>query len=466
MVKTIMGKKQYRLAVMALLMALCSGCGAGSAAAPADTQNVPQAEETAAGEEKAETAENTAEAETDTDTAKEQEEADTAEPSEASAELSDEEMKKIEEDLNSPKYNGFVASEFASPELIYWEQVFYVGAGLDTAAVDREEVMKAFMKEAGLEELDTDITFVGKGDVEAFVKSCTGMEYKDMKHPLNWMYLESYGVYCHAHGDTNFMKVEVLSGKREGDTLTIDYRFEPYEGEAPEDIKIFKLIANEGPDGYVFVSNLWAPEGGREAGIAAIYDEIIQKYATGVRDNWDSEKFDSNNLSSLAGLYTTTRGIEYDPMEKLGYAYHDIDSDGIEELFIGANSEGDTVESLFEVYSVRSGYLQRVLRADESSRYYLSNDETFYNEITQTPLRRLLVHQFAEDDYKFLADIDGVICDEEYDSKAPWFYSDENVWETDGAKPISEKEYNDYVEKAGKSYVALKYTPFSSVETK
>ena len=333
-----------------------------------------------------------------------------------------------------------------------------------TAAVDREEVMKAFMEEAGLEELDTDITFVGKDEVEAFVKSCTGMEYKDMKHPLNWMYLESYGVYCHAHGDTNFMKVEVLSGKREGDKLTIDYRFEPYEGEAPEDIKKFQLIVNEGPDGYVFVSNLWSPEGGREAGIAAIYDEIIQKYAAGIRDNWDSEKFDSNNLSALAGLYTTTRGIEYDPMEKLGYAYHDIDSDGIEELFIGANSEGDTVESVFEVYSVRSGYLQRVLRADESSRYYLSDDETFYNEITQTPLRRLLVHQFAEDDYKFLADIDGVICDEEYDSKAPWFYSDENVWDTDGAKPISEKAYNDYVGKAAKSYVALKYKPFSSVE--
>ena len=461
MLKTILGKKHYRLAVMALLMALCSGCGAGSAAAPGDAQVKPQAEETAASTDEAEEVENTAEEAADT--AEAQEEADS---SSTSSELSAEELKKIEEDLNSPKYNGFVVSEFASPELIYWEQVFYVGAGLDTAAVDREEVMKAFMKEAGLEELDTDITFVGKDEVEAFVKSCTGMEYKDMKHPLNWMYLESYGVYCHAHGDTNFMKVEVLSGKREGDRLTIDYRFEPYDGEAPEDIKNFRLTVNEGPDGYVFVSNLWAPEGGREAGIAALYDEIIQKYATGVRDNWDYEKFDSNNLSSLAGLYTTTRGIEFEPMEKLGYAYHDIDSDGIEELFIGANSEGDTVESLFEVYSVRSGYLQRILRADESSRYYLSNDETFYNEITQTPLRRLLVHQFAEDDYKFLADIDGVICDEEYDSKAPWFYSDENVWETDGAKPISEKEYNDYVEKAAKSYVALKYTPFSSVETK
>ncbi len=470
--KTTWKKLIVSVMVFILTMMILAGCGTGKGSEPAQAE--PEAKEEIAAEEKevekpveqpvAETA-----PEEEEKTATPEEEEETAAPEGEERELTETELKKIEEDLNTSAYNGFVVAEFASPKEIFWDEALYNGGGTDISEQETKKIEEAFLKITGDDELFCPVTAVRKTDLEDIVKKTTGLTYDVMEHPLTWMYLKDQDVYAFCHGDTNFMPVKLLSGSRKGNELSIDYKFAGFDGEDntnDTDAVIFNLKMTESPDGYVFISNLWNPPEGREAGIQKIYDEIIQKYARAVKEGWDMEKLQDNNMSYLCGLFANTRGADYDPMENMGYYYRDLDKDGIGELFIGANSNDEWIETVFEVYSVRAGDWTRILSAGERDEYFLADDDTFYNQGSDSAFSYALLHYKVEGSYKFLTPIDGIIYEERTGetAKGPWYYTKDGYWNTENAEPISEKEYSDYENKAQASYVRIEYTPFSTVE--
>ena len=122
--------------------------------------------------------------------------------------LTKDELKKIEEDFNDVEYNGFIVSEFETPEDIYWDEALYNGGGIDVSSIDEKEIEDAFMKENGWDELYTSLTYLPTEEVERFVEKTTGKSYSSMKHPLNWTEIRDKGVVAFAHGDTNFRPVK------------------------------------------------------------------------------------------------------------------------------------------------------------------------------------------------------------------------------------------------------------------
>ncbi|MCR5107418.1 MAG: hypothetical protein K6B28_04570, partial [Lachnospiraceae bacterium] len=98
------------------------------------------------------------------------------------------EIKVINKALNSPKYYGFLLSEYDEPKYIDWNEVFYIGAGLSevkrTASIE-----EAYLDETGNMEVIADLTILSADDIKDFVKKTTGLSYSKMRNPLDWVYL-------------------------------------------------------------------------------------------------------------------------------------------------------------------------------------------------------------------------------------------------------------------------------------
>ncbi|MCR5510306.1 MAG: hypothetical protein K6F54_05090 [Lachnospiraceae bacterium] len=366
-------------------------------------------------------------------------------------ELSRSEISEIEEDFNSLKYNGFLSTEFATPSDIWWDEVFYNGAGIESQTTDYAEVERSYLKKTGDPELFGDLDYISTADINDFVQETTGESYGSMKHKLDWLYLKDLDVYTHQHGDTNFRPIELSSGIV-NDGLYHVY----YEAPLGDDVadKRFEVVFDKNDDGYVFVSNLWAPECGREEGMEAIYDSLIEKYAKAVDARLDADGLRDENISSFC---TIEYNSDEDPMDVIGYYRDDLDGDGIDELLFGANHT-EYIMPVYEAYTIKDGSWNRLFMSYDDSVYYLAKDGTFYYQEHIVDEGDRLSHCEMQGAYKFVTAIDmvRVLYDGTYEYSTDYFWKD--------VQPISEKEYIEYIDDANDMYVNIKYTPLSTVD--
>ncbi|MBQ8947136.1 MAG: hypothetical protein IJ058_10025 [Lachnospiraceae bacterium] len=360
-------------------------------------------------------------------------------------ELTAAELSAFEEDFNSSRYNGFLVMEFKAPQEIWWDEVFYNGAGINTGKYDYDTVEKAYVEATGEDDLFGSLTYFTSEEMEKYVEDTTGLDYSSMKHPLEWEYLNDLDLYVLQHGDTNFSPIKFISGTVKGDRYSLKYSNEF----SSSDENVFEAVFDKTDTGYRMVSNLWAPETGREAGIKEIYDRIILKYVSAVSNRWDEEQLKSINISErCAGEYGSG-----DPLETIGYYFLDVDKDGIDELFFGANHTEP--EPIYEVYSILNGSWTREFMSYDETLYYLSDDDTFYVK-EKLDEGEQLVHMKLNGAYKFPRTIDTVrFADNMWQSSTDDFWKD--------IRDISQKEYDDYCANAESSFVNIKYTPLAEV---
>lgn len=106
------------------------------------------------------------------------------------------------------------------------------------------------------------------------------------------------------------------------------------------------------------------------------YAVVIGEYYTAIEQQWDSAALMENDLNyMIAGCYGE------DPLENIGYAITDIDSDGTPELLIGALAEDDFYGSMiFALYTLdHNGIHQLVFDSSERNRYYFAGEKRFAN---------------------------------------------------------------------------------------
>ena len=374
---------------------------------------------------------------------------DSEEADDPDRELIRSEISEIEEDFNSMKYNGFLSTEFAAAADIWWNEVFYNGAGIESSTKAYSDVEASYLKKTGEEELFGDLTYIGTSDIRDFVQETTGQSYDSMHHKLDWLYLRDQDVYVYQHGDTNFRPVELSSGYVE-DGLYHVYYDAPL-GSDVEDPR-FEIIFDKTEDGYEFVSNLWAPECGREEGMEAIYDSLIEKYAKAVDARLDNDELRAENISAFCSI---EYNFDEDPLDVIGYYRKDIDGDGIDELFFGAN-HNDYIMPVYEVYTIKDGSWNRIFMSYDESVYYFTDDDTFYHDEHIVDVGDMLTHCEISGAYKFTQAIDMVrsLYDGTYEYSTDYFWKD--------VRQISEKEYNEYVDDAKDMYVNIRYTPLST----
>ncbi len=130
--------------------------------------------------------------------------------------LTEEELKQIGEWASDIENYGFFLSSYQDPRYADYDEVFYVGAGMDVSyEYSSEEVAEEYLRLTGDEEVMTDITVLKRSDIDQFLHRKVGIGVEDIG--LTWMYSSTYDLYYFQHGDTNAITYQCTEG-----SVTVD----------------------------------------------------------------------------------------------------------------------------------------------------------------------------------------------------------------------------------------------------
>ncbi len=213
--------------------------------------------------------------------------------------LDAQELDKFTAYVNEIDNYGFLLSVYEDPSELNLHEVFYSGAGIQTQQLN-EAQKAAYLEAAETEEVYTDITCLHTDQLDAFLLKKTGLTYAQMKHPLEWVYLKDYDLYCMEHGDTNYCAFTCIAGSTaDENTFTLRFRTdEEYNGNgigsSYHDLDCEAVLVKQ-EDGYRFRSNRMVTEENRidaqtfpitlpESG-----DAVFASYAPGEDQNPQSD---------------------------------------------------------------------------------------------------------------------------------------------------------------------------------
>ena len=163
-----------------------------------------------------------------------------------------------------------------------------------------------------------------------------------------------------------------------------------------------------------------------------LYKDILEKHLTAIIEKWDSNKLEKENMSYM---YNIT------PKDKIGYAYYDINADGIDELVIGEITEGNWKGVIYDIYTMVDRKPQHVISGGSRNRYYVCDNSFVCREYSSGALESGVdVYNLVENSTELFPQV-SFKYDEYENPKNPYFisYSDDK-WENYPKKEFDERK--------------------------
>ena len=181
--------------------------------------------------------------------------ADTTETSDSEAvvenvALTEQELARWTDYVNSRENNAFLLSYYDEPKQIDLNELFYSGCGLDMEEMTDKEIQE-YLEWAEMDEVYTEFTRITGEQVASVLKQRLGLTIEDMERPLEWCYLTNSDAYVMQHGDTNAQNFTCIAGSRTGNQLVLDCLSEMTGEicrvtlELPENSEIWMFVSNE-----------------------------------------------------------------------------------------------------------------------------------------------------------------------------------------------------------------------------
>ena len=179
-----------------------------------------------------------------------------------------------------------------------------------------------------------------------------------------------------------------------------------------------------------------------------LYKAILEKHKKAIYKNWDSTKLEKENISYMYNII---------PKDKVGYAYYDINADGIEELVIGEIADGEWKGVIYDIYTMADRKPQHVISGGSRDRYYVCDDSFICNEYSSGANESgVIVYNLVENSTELYPQV-SFKYDGYENSKNPYFisYSD-GKWENVPKTKFYERK------KVFEKYERFNYTPLIS----
>ncbi len=217
--------------------------------------------------------------------------------------------------------------------------------------------------------------------------------------------------------------------------------------EAPKSFKLLynlgEMVNIQGIKGSVYYKNQGMK--GED-----LYRNILEKHITAIEEKWDSSKLEKENMSYMYNII--------EPKEKIGYAYYDVNVDGIEELLIGEIADGDWKGVVYDIYTMVDRKPQHVISGGTRDRYYVCDDSFICNEYSSGALESgMRVYNLVENSTELFPQV-LFKYDEYTNPEKPWFisYSDEK-WEN-----VPETKFNER-KKTFEKYERFDFIPLNTI---
>ncbi len=187
------------------------------------------------------------------------------------------------------------------------------------------------------------------------------------------------------------------------------------------------------------------------------YAVVYGEYYKALSEGWSGEELIAADISLICADVN-------DPMNTLGYAFQDLNNDGVDELLIGfVNGSEDYGNVILDMYTLADGVETHVFSSSQRNHYYITA-LTDYNDYG---IYRIGFSGADMYDYEaYLFNGASLECSQavRYDG------TDENTWmmgyeESDGevvyTDVIDEETGNAIIDSASAGQVQLTFTPFS-----
>lgn len=170
-----------------------------------------------------------------------------------------------------------------------------------------------------------------------------------------------------------------------------------------------------------------------------LYKSELENLITAIKEKWDSDKLESENLSTM---YVTMDDGNGDVLDKVGYAYKDLNIDGIEELVIG-ETDGNSDGVIYDIFTMVDRKPKHVVSGWDRNRYYSYEGGMIVNEYSNGAdesgvdvytLTTNSTELFPQVSYKY----DGYT-----DENNPWYIAYDKKGDDWDYKSVSEQQYNE-----------------------
>ena len=160
---------------------------------------------------------------------------------------------------------------------------------------------------------------------------------------------------------------------------------------------------------------------GSEQTMKEAYQQVVSKYRTAIRENWDATKCMEEDISLLVTFLTEA--------DQLNAARMDLDGDGVPELLI---TDGNVI---YDLYTYDQGRTVHVLSGAERNSYSLTDEKILVNVGSNGAAST--IYTFYRYSAGNLIVDQRLIFDADADPENPWF---RGYGEVENAEPISEDE--------------------------
>lgn len=169
-----------------------------------------------------------------------------------------------------------------------------------------------------------------------------------------------------------------------------------------------------------------------------LYDEVLDKLKKGLIDDWDANRFESENMSPM---YASIKVSNDEYLNTILYSYYDVNLDGIEELLIGEKYDDRFV--IYDLYTMVDRKPTHVLSGWDRNRYYPVSGSFISNEYSNSAMESgLNVYALETNSTNLIFQL-ALKYDSSVDENEPWFISYvDNASDSDWDK-ISEDQYNE-----------------------
>lgn len=178
-----------------------------------------------------------------------------------------------------------------------------------------------------------------------------------------------------------------------------------------------------------------------------LYKDVLKKHKKAVSEGWDSKKLEAEDMSVMNNIAA----------QNIGYAYKDLNGDGIDELVIGENAGGESV--IYDVYTIVDRKPAHVLSGWDRNRYYAADNGYLANEYSggaaESGVRVYEIrHNEAEPAFMYDFNYNGI-----EDPSQPFSVS------YDGGETYEHLSEEDFTERSAafKGYEKISFKPFSSL---
>ena len=166
-----------------------------------------------------------------------------------------------------------------------------------------------------------------------------------------------------------------------------------------------------------------------------LYRDVLNKHIHAINEKWRDSQYKNAGISTL---YLAVGKNRKKQMKKIGYAYYDINSDGIDELFIGKISKGKSIEPIYDIYTIVDRKPEHAVSSSSADKYFVCNDNFLCREKFVSDNENIFsVNYFIGNSAKLKRQIE-FMYNSNLNRKNPWF----RTFEITNYQNISKETYD------------------------